>query len=181
MLFLNSPKFDKSEYTMEELNIASCMRVGIVQVRFVDCAIKGEADLSKVVEMDLCKNKSESYTQADIDKILDAIDDYRAQSFEQKKKFLIQEIRSKYSKDELIYINENILLRKSNNWALYPKTYMPNSVDMQIVDSSDISGYKCTGKIIVYNGVYCRNDLKEHYEWLNTKCENIKILNISDI
>jgi hypothetical protein len=179
MLFLNSPNFILSKYTMEELNMASKLGVGIVQLKFKKSKTFQEAAISKVIEIEGCFNSHVAYNDQLIKNIVSAIEKFRAEAFEQKRRTLIQEIRKSMPD---LFFNENFFLcSKDGNQAILPLTRYPNSIDIENLEGKNIGlPYKGTGvKKIIYNGIYCRHDIKRNIEWLNSKCTAVQAENIT--
>lgn len=177
MLFLNSPNFDDSKYTMEELNTASELGVGIVQLRFDNCAIKKEADISEVVYMGQCKPCHECYDEAIITEIVNTINGFRASAFEQRRKSLIHEFRKRKSGEEFIYGIDGYLLSKDEKTLIHPLPRIPNARDFQH-DEEKCGKRRCS---ILYNGMYCRTDIQGHLQWLNSKSQTTECVDLSNL
>ena len=178
-LFLNSPNFPESKFTREELNIASKLGVGIVQLKFNNCKNSEIAKMSHIVDMGECKAKNEEYPEKEILKIVSAVENYRSQAFEQKNNFLIDELRKKQSIGVLKRLADKNIFIYKNNIGLFPLTKIPVSFDLERIEKFNITGVK--NKHIIYNGLYYRRDILSHLAWLNTKCTNVKTIDVNNL
>lgn len=177
MLFLNSPNFQDSPYTREELNTASELNIGIVQLQFNNCIITKEAELSFVVEMGDCLGQEAKYGEEKIKKIVEAVDSYRASAFEQRRKSLLQELRARGDIDGFVFNETGYLVSTDKQSLIHPLPRIPNAMDFQH-DEKKCGKRKCS---IIYNGMYCRTDIRTHLQWLNTKSETTKCVDLSNL
>lgn len=177
MLYLNSPNFHISPYTREELNVASELNVGIVQLKFNQCAIRNEVELSFVVEMGDCLGKDDKYDEKKIYDIIKAVDSYRALAFEQRRKSLIQELMVRGDVKGFVYDASGYYISADNRSLIHPLPRIPKTIDFQYDEVSN-AGKNCS---IVYNGMYCRTDIRTHIQWLNTKSQTTKCVDISKL
>lgn len=175
-LFLNSPNYNDSDYTKEELNIASQLGVGIVQLKFNKCEIFEEAEISSTIEMGDCSDyeKEDAKVNDKIREIILLVERYRAEAFEQKRRFLLDEMYKhchdiKY-KETYYYTGET---------AIFPFTKIPVSYDIEDIEERDLEGIE--EKRIIYNGLYYENKTKRHLKWLDSKCKNVFLKDIEDI
>lgn len=177
MLYLNSPNFHISPYTREELNVASELNVGIVQLKFNQCAIRNEAELSFVVEMGDCLGKDDKYDEKKINDIIKAVGCYRALAFEQRRKSLVQELIARGDVKDFVYDASGYYVSADKQSLIHPLPRIPNAIDFQHDEVSNV-GKNCS---IIYNGMYCRTDIRTHIQWLNTKSQTTKCVDISKL
>ena len=173
MLFLNSPNVEESDFVKEELEVASQLGVSIVNLKFEDCAIKQEAEISNVISMGLCKGKDFHYPEQIIGKIVKEVERFRSQAFEQKRRFLIQEINKRVSKYTIVREQEYVLVNQN---AIFPWARIPISQDVESIEEKHLEAVK--QKKIVYNGMYCRPDIQKHLNWLNNKCKEVQSVDV---
>ena len=176
MLFLNSPNIKDSPYVLEELQVASELGVSIVNLKFDGYSIKQEAEISNVTTMGTCMGKDFQYPQEVISKIVKDVEKFRSQAFEQKRRFLLQEITERLSNPSIIWRQEYMLV---NEDAIYPLVRIPVSQDLEFVEKKHVEVVR--QKKIVYNGLYCRPDLREHLDWLNTKCKEVQSVDVKSL
>lgn len=179
ILLLNSPNFEMSTYTMEELNTALGLNLGVVLVNFPDSkkSIKERIELSISVEIEECLNKDEEYSIENINKILDTVEEYRAQAYKMKRLTLVHEIKQIYNLDTFEVNNYGYLYSVKENILIEPITKIPTSPDIHHLDDF-VTPNNIVIKNLIFNGNYCRKDVRNHLKWLNEKCEGVQVIDI---
>lgn len=181
MIFINSKDYGKSKWCKEELTAASEMQVSIVQLHFDDSKEILESAFSHVVTLGALKSKNEEYIDV-IPHIIDEIEKYRAMGFELRRKSLVTLMRDKYQDVDFDVCENGLLVSSEAKCAAYLMNRVPSSYDLQraeiIMQKKDvkIADYD---KMVVYYGLYCRPDITQHHDWLNSTSVPVKFNDIS--
>lgn len=182
MIYINSKGYGDSEWCKEELLAASEMQVGIVQLLFDDSKVVQESAISRVLSLGTMRDKYFEY-QNEIPHIIDEIERYRALGFELRRKSLVTLMRDKYQDADFDICENGLLVSVDAKCAAYLMNRIPSSIDlqkaeriMQAYNNSDISDFD---KMVVFYGLYCRQDIAQHHEWLNSTTVPVKFNDIS--
>ena len=177
-LFINTPNYDMSKFTMEELNAANQLQLGVIEIYTNGAKHYKEAEFAEVFNLDGNIDYNKECDDNTIRSILDFIEKTRANLFEFKFKAIIDQIRIK-NKDKSLCVDSNRICYTGPNGACYyPILHNPISSDFQKAEDK-MSKQKNTNKYLVFNGLHCRKDIKEHILWLN-KSLPIKAIDINE-
>lgn len=181
MIFINSKNYSSSVWCKEELTAASEMQVGIVQLCFDDSNKVEESAISRIVTIGNMRDKDNGY-EDEIPHIIDAIEGYRAMGYELRRKSLVALMRDKYRDVDFDVCENGLLVSSEAKCAAYLMNRVPSSYDLQraenIMQKKDvkIADYD---KMVVYYGLYCRPDITQHHDWLNSTSVPVKFNDIS--
>lgn len=181
MIFINSKNYGSSEWCKEELTTASEMQVGIVQLCFDESSKVDESAISHIVSLGNMREKDNGY-EDEIPHIIDEIEGYRAMGYELRRKSLVTLMRDKYRDVDFDVCENGLLVSSEAKCAAYLMNRVPSSYDLQraenIMQKKDmkIADYD---KMVVYYGLYCRPDITQHHDWLNSTSVPVKFNDIS--
>lgn len=177
-LFINTPNYDMSQFTMEELNAANQLQLGVVEICTNGAKHYKEAEFAEVFHLDENIESDKECDANTIRSILDFIEKTRADLLDFKLKAIIDQIKVK-NRDKTISINSSGICRTDPNGACYyPILHNPMSADFQKAEKKMIQ-QKDANKYLIFNGLHCRKDIKEHILWLN-KSLPIKAIDINE-
>lgn len=169
-IMLNSSNYDQSVYTKAELNTASMLGIGILQIKFPQSKSFPEAAFSSILSLDNQLSKDDVYDQEIVEKIIYNMERYRAEGYRTKRRILIDGLKSKYSDQGLSTLEDGSILVNASHTAYYPITHVPTSEDLELAHHSmtklDLPDEVI--KKICYYGIHCRSDKRNHLSWLNT-------------
>ena len=181
MIFINSKNYEASKWCKEELTTASELQVGIVQLLFNESKNVQEASISRIVPIGSMRDKGDEY-EDQISRIIDEIERYRAIGFELRRKSLIALMRDKFQDVDFDICENGLLVSSEAKCAAYLMNRIPSSYDLQRAEEimykkdSNIVDFD---KMVVYYGLYCRNDISQHHSWLNKTSVPVKFNDIS--
>ena len=181
MIFINSKNYGESKWCKEELAKASEMQVGIVQLCFDDSDKVEESAISRIVTLGNMRGKDYEYT-AMIPHIIDEIERYRAMGFEIRRESLVSLLRDKYCDVDFDVCENGLLVSSEAKCAAYLLNRIPSSYDLQRAEKimrNNAVNIAEFDKIVVYYGLYCRPDIAQHHNWLNSTSVPVKFKDIS--
>lgn len=166
-VYLNSPHYDESPYTVEERECAQKLSLGIIQVLF-----NGAAKLSVLNSVDIdtkeVADKDRRYPESLIDSIKIEIERQRAVMYEFRRRCMINSYRLENENDALYIRTNGIIFNTKKLELLNPVVHVPNSVDFQKTDKilswADPNTYK---RCLLYSSQFVRGDILDHIQWLN--------------
>ena len=94
-LFINTPNYDMSKFTMEELNAANKLQLGVIEIYTNGAKHYKEAEFAEVFNLDGNIDYNKECDDNTIRSILDFIEKIRANLFEFKFKAIIDQIKIK--------------------------------------------------------------------------------------
>lgn len=165
-LFINTPNYEFSKFTMEELNVANLLQIGTVELRSNNVNKYKEAEFAKVYELNNDIKPDTVFPENTIKDIIYLIEKTRAELFEFRQNALIDQIKAKSNDDSIEPDIKGVVYSKQNDSWYYPIIHTPDSTDYKkAIDQIGVVENK--NKYLVYNGLHCRKDIKEHIIWLN--------------
>lgn len=184
LLFLNSPNFQMSAYAREELETASKLDVGIVQLKFNNALISKDADLSQVIEMGECKGENAKYEDNKIQEIISEIESFRSQAYQVRRSALIEEMSQKLDISTYKQSINGLLYSPDDGKIFEPLTRIPQSIDLQhleekVISDNNLDNKTLKGKYVFFNGLFCQKEVKKHHDWLNNYCDP-KIVDVNE-
>lgn len=164
-IMLNSENYELSDFTMEELKIASRVGVGILQVLFNGKSTSEEARFSYLMQIDTEKDKFNDI----LDNIIYQMEVFRAKGFKTKRRVLIDTFKNKFSQYDFITNEDGSTIIEELKSVYSPVTHVPRSEDLEYTHTSleSIGISPEMRKVIFYYGLYCRKNIKNHLRWLN--------------
>ena len=182
IVVLNTEHFDESEFTKEEVNIANELRIPILEVKFDPCVKMDILAMSQVINTGEQISATKNFGDAFINKITLAIEQMRAQSYLFKRKNVITSLNKQFSTFGLVLQEAGGFLRSDVTREIYyPLTHIPQSTDLfrteEFFESMPL--FSTYTKKVIYNGSYCRDDIKRHLRWLNQHLP-VKLFSIND-
>lgn len=181
MIFINSKNYSSSKWCKKELTAASEMQVGIVQLRFDDSEDVKESAISRIVHLGNMRKKDDDYAEV-IPLIINEIERYRAMGYELRRKSLVSLMRDKYDDVDFDVCENGLLVSSEAKCAAYLMNRVPSSYDLQRAETimqnigTNLADYN---KMVVYYGLYCRPDITQHHDWLNSTSIPVKFNDIS--
>ncbi len=170
IVVLNTEHFDESEYTKEEVNIANELRIPILEVKFDPCVKMDIFALSQVIDTHETISDNKHFEDKIVNNITLAIEQMRAQSYLFKRKDIITSLNKQFSTSGMVFQEAGGFLRSDVTREIYcPLTHIPQSTDLFRTEEffESIPLFKTYTKKVVYNGSYCRDDIKRHLKWLD--------------
>ena len=174
-VFLNSKNYPKSQFTMEEIECAQKLNLGIVQIDFDGCV--EEWNILNCAKVMIKPRKNMDY-RLGIRKellmdIIANIEEKRAAFFEYRRKALIDTYRMSHSTAKIVG-NRNDFLLDGNELSAFC-VHIPKSTDLEKKEAElnkycKEKGVKCK-KILLYDAQFCRRDLFRHLMWLNRQMQ----------
>lgn len=162
-VFLNTPKYPMSQFTMEELTICSKLQMGILEIKTPNSSNYEEAKFSVRYELSKEITKDENVDEAIISSIISTLENNRLEMQSFRQKALGDQLKSIYP-DVIMDSDINGYESPSRKCMFFPVYHIPLSFDMQNIQSYSVKGLQVAG---FYNGLYCRSDVRNHIEWLN--------------
>lgn len=182
IVVLNTKHFKESPYTLEEVNIANELRIPILEVKFDSFVEIGVLGLSQVIDCGKKINATKHFAPSFINRITTIIEQMRAQSYLFKRKNVIASLNNKIQQFGLDLQEAGDFLRCDVIREIYfPLTHIPQSADLFKTDEffNTLPLFSTYNKTVIYNGSYCRDDIKRHLNWLS-KHLPIKLYNVND-
>lgn len=171
-IFLNTPQYDMSLFTMEELNICNKLQMGILEVKAPGSRNYEEAKFSVRYELQEEITKDKTFDKSVIHDIISLLENNRLEMQSFRQKALRDQLKSVYSD----VVAETIGYRsQSPKCKFIPVYHIPISFDMQNIQKYSVNGIQVAG---FYNGLYCRKDVRNHIDWLNG-ISPVKMLDIT--
>lgn len=169
-VMLNSSDYDQSEYTKAELVAASRLGIGILQVVFPESKTFEEARISSILQLNDQLPQDQQYSLEIVEDIIYNMERFRAQGFRTKRRILIDGLKSKYSGKNISTLEDGSVSVDGSNTVYYPITHVPTSEDLELAyhSMSKLTLSEGVKKKICYYGIHCRNDKRNHMNWLNT-------------
>lgn len=167
-VYLNSPNYDDSQYTVEELDCAQKLSLGIVQVLF-NHVVKKNVLNSVDIDTHEDAEKDKQYPNDLIDGIVRNIEVQRAIMYEYRRKALVNSYRFLNEGDAIYIHTDGIIHNTTKHELLNAVVHVPNSLDFHKTDKilhwADADKYK---KCLLYNSQFVRRDILDHINWLNS-------------
>lgn len=182
IVVLNTEHFNDSEFTKEEVNIANELRIPILQVKFNGAVNMDVLAMSQMIDTRKTITARKHFGDAFINTITLAIEQMRAQSYLFKRKNVITSLNKQFSAFGLVLQEAGGFLRSDvTHEIFYPLTHIPQSTDLFQTEEffESIPLFTTYTKKVIYNGSYCREDIKRHLTWLNRHLP-IKLFSIND-
>lgn len=162
-VFLNTPNYPMSQFTMEELTVCSKLQMGILEIKTPNSSSYEEAKFSVRYELSKEITKDEKVDEAIISSIISTLENNRLEMQSFRQKALGDQLKSIYP-DVIEDSDINGYESPSRKCMFFPVYHIPLSLDMQNIQSYSVKGLQVAG---FYNGLYCRSDVRNHIEWLN--------------
>ena len=170
-VFLNSKNYPKSQFTIEEIECAQKLNLGIVQIDFDGCVEEWNILNCAKVVMEPRKNMDYrlGIRKELLMDIIAKIEEKRAAFFEYRRKALIDTYRILHPAAKIVGERNNFVLDGCELSAFC--VHIPKSTDLE-KNEMDLSTYcSKTGlmcnKVLLYDAQFCRRDLFRHLKWLN--------------
>ena len=182
IVVLNTEHFDESEFTKEEVNIANELRIPILEVKFNPSVRMDILAMSQVIDSGEAITAAKHFGDPFISKITLAIEQMRAQSYLFKRKNVIASLNKQFSTFGLDLQEAGGFLRCDVTREIYcPLTHIPQSTDLFQAEEffNSLPLFTTYTKKVIYNGSYCRDDIKRHLNWLNQHLP-VKLFSIND-
>lgn len=171
-VYLNSPDYGNSRYTVEEKDCAQKMNMGVVQVLLL--GVKRDESFINAACIDVKESdkKNDNISDGWINTIVLEIEKRRAEFFRYRRKVLIDSYRRK--NPNVIFAGEqNDLLINANKAEMVSLClHIPKSQDLQNACETLNCLRKRYKKILLYDKQFCRRDISNHLNWLNHYLSN---------
>ncbi|MGL5705991.1 MAG: toll/interleukin-1 receptor domain-containing protein [Tannerellaceae bacterium] len=175
-VFINTPNYEFSSFTLEELNAASLHQMSIIEIKTNSARDYKEAEFSVVFKLEDDISPEKEYPDEIIKSIVYLIEKERAKAFEFKRKTIIDNLIA--SNKDIVVSSNGIISTKNNTHLYYPVFHNPLATDYQKAEKI-IDNTSTGDKFVIYNGIHCRKDVKDHILWLN-KSLPIKAIDINE-
>lgn len=162
-IFVNTPNYELSKFTMEELNACNKLQMGVIEVFAPKSNAFKEAEFAKRYVLPSEINANKSYEASILKDIISVLENNRLEIQAFREKALADQLKAMVSgvhenSDRKCYVSQD------ENKEFYPLYHIPASFDIQrIAEASD----KSKQAFGFYNGLYCRSDVRNHINWLN--------------
>lgn len=173
-VFLNTPNYEMSQFTMEELTVCSKLQMGILEIKTPNSRNYEEAKFSVRYELSKDITKEDEFDKDIISSIISILENNRLEMQSFRQKALGDQLKSVYP-DVIVDRDTNGYESPSERCKYFPVYHIPLSLDMQNIQAHSVNGLQVTG---FYNGLYCRSDVRNHIEWLND-ISPVKMLDIT--
>ena len=180
MVFINTTDYGKSKWCIEELEKASQMSVGIVEVRFESSEEYNEAILAPKIEMGTLLPPNSQYDKSAIYQIVSGVERYRAESYALRRDNNVKLFKEKYDTIHFETLFPNILYSNQDKVAGVIMNHIPSSTDAQNAFDTLQKKLKVNEQWMChleYYGACCTPKRQRHYMWLN----NFLPIHINDI
>lgn len=180
MVFINTTDYGKSKWCVKELENASQMSVGIVEVRFESSEEYNEAILALKIEMGTLLPSNSQYAPSALNQIVSGVEKYRAESYALRRDNNVKLFKEKYEKMHFKTLFPNILYSNRDKVAGVIMNHIPSSTDAQNAFNTLQEKLKVNEKWrcnLEYFGACCTPKRQRHYMWLN----NFLPIHINDI
>ena len=172
-VYLNSPDYKNSQYTLEEKDCAQKMNMGIVQVLLYGQK-KDESFINAAcIDVRGPDKKNDNIYDGWINAIVLEIEKRRAEFFRYRRKVLIDSYRRKNPNVTVAGMQNDLLINANKAEVASLCLHIPKSQDLQMADET-LNGlnnkYK---KILLYDKQFCRRDISDHLNWLNQNLSNV--------
>lgn len=162
-IFVNTPNYELSKFTMEELNACNKLQMGVIEVFAPNSKVFKEAEFAKryILPSEIDANKLfESFVLRDIISVLEnnrlEIQSFREKALADQLKAMVPDVQ--LNSDRRCYVSQN------KDKEFYPLYHIPVSFDIQKISEVSDKAKQAFG---FYNGLYCRSDVRNHINWLN--------------
>lgn len=182
IVVLNTEHFDESEFTKEEVNIANELRIPILEVKFDPCVKVDILAMAQVFDTHEAIDATKQFEDAFINNITLAIEQMRAQSYLYKRKNVVTSLNKHFGAFGLALQEAGGFLRSDVTKEIYcPLTHIPQSTDLFRTEEyfESMPLFSTYTKKVIYNGSYCRDDIKRHLKWLDQHLP-VKLFSIND-
>ena len=182
IVVLNTEHFNESEFTKEEVNIANELRIPILEVKFNPSVRMDILAMAQVIDTGETISENKHFGEAFINRITLVIEQMRAQSYLYKRKNVITSLNKQFNAFGLALQEAGGFLRSDVTREIYyPLTHIPQSTDLFQTEEffNGLPLFTTYTKKVIYNGSYCRDDIKRHLNWLNQHLP-IKLFSIND-
>lgn len=175
LIVLNSPNFLLSEYTREELRVATTLGIGILNICFPGSKQILEASFGYTLNLEDKYLGNGSITHDGISRIVSTLEIYRAKAYEAKHNHLVKILKERTSSS---FVESKGLFFETNSLEVFkPIPRIPCSEDcLTLFEMPICACYK--RKSIIYNGIYTLESSKRHLEWLSNNLP-VKIIDIN--
>lgn len=162
-IFVNTPNYELSKFTMEELNACNKLQMGVIEVFAPNSKVFKEAEFAKryILPSEIDANKLfEPFVLRDIISVLEnnrlEIQSFREKALADQLKAMVPDVQ--LNSDRRCYVSQN------KDKEFYPLYHIPVSFDIQKISEVSDKAKQAFG---FYNGLYCRSDVRNHINWLN--------------
>lgn len=178
-IYLNSPNYEDSDYTIEERDCAQKLSIGILQVIFKDSKSKILLN-SKDIRTDEVADKDKVYSDEFVGRIVAEVDRQRAVMYEYRRKALINSYRMSNEGDYVTLLQNGIIFNATKHELLNAVVRVPNSTDFHKTDKminwqTSPENRKC----LLYDSQFIRRDILDHIQWLNNSLP-VKSIDINE-
>ena len=182
IVVLNTEHFDESDFTKEEVNIANELRIPILEVKFDPCVRMDILAMAQVIDTGETISATKAFGDDFINNITLAIEQMRAQSYLYKRKNVVTSLNKRFGTYGLVLQEAGGFLRSDVTREIYyPLTHIPQSTDLFRTEEyfESMPLFSTYTKKVIYNGSYCRDDIKRHLKWLDRYLP-VKMFSIND-
>lgn len=171
VILLDSPKFNSSDYCMEEFNIANRERIPVIDIRFKVDPKKNIHSFCIYLETGMDCDAANNDVSL-VNKIIELMEQTRVDAYRFKRNYILDEFSAMCKKYELSVVEQGSFLRcDTTHECFYPLTRIPTANDIYNVNSFflKIPFFSTYTKKILYNGNFCRENISSMLAWLNSK------------
>jgi hypothetical protein len=182
IVVLNTEHFNESEFTKEEVNISNELRIPILEVKFNPSVRMDVLAMSQVIDSGETISENKHFDDAFINRITLVIEQMRAQSYLFKRKNVLASLNKQFSTFGMALQEAGGFLRCDVTREIYcPLTHIPQSTDLFQTEEffNGLPLFTTYTKKVIFNGSYCRDDIKRHLNWLNQHLP-VKLFSIND-
>jgi len=179
-LYLHTTNYERSKWTMEELNNSIRLQLGVVELRTAD---KNADDFSvhsnDIIIIPQDEDGKIILEAAFLQKVVKSVEKTMYDAYQQKQVFLLSQIKSVFG--DIRPKTHNVFVTPNNMLAVMPVSHRPVSQDFERLERlSVVNNIKCQIYSIGYNGMLYRRDVKQHLNWLN-KSLPIKAIDYNEL
>ncbi len=162
-IFVNTPNYELSKFTMEELNACNKLQMGVIEVFAPNSKVFKEAEFAIRYTLPSEINVDISYDAIVLKDILSLLENNRLEIQSFREKALTDQLRAivpdlQENSDRKCYVSQ------CEDKEFYPLYHIPASIDIQKISEESDKTKQAFG---FYNGLYCRTDVRNHIDWLN--------------
>lgn len=162
-IFVNTPNYELSKFTMEELNACNKLQMGVIEVFAPNSKVFKEAEFAIRYILPSEIDKYKSYDAIVLKDILSVLENNRLEIQSFREKALADQLKAivpdlQENSDRKCYVSQ------CEDKEFYPLYHIPASLDIQKISEESDKTKQAFG---FYNGLYCRTDVRNHIDWLN--------------
>lgn len=156
-IFINTKHYQDSEYTVAELNACNRLQLAVMEIRTADAYDYKESRYAATHVI----TDANKVSKREIDKIIGEIEYVWCQFATFRKKVFEDILKSKNMQEDT---KQNAFVNKETKDYYFPIYHIPSSFDYEKINNKKLPLHNSKA---IYNGLYCRQDIKKHIKWLN--------------